>query len=41
MAMASLAYDFGFPVALSHPYLPTRLPPTSLLDRERIEEMPA
>ncbi|WP_371525296.1 immunity 49 family protein [Streptomyces sp. NBC_01283] len=35
LAMASLAYDYGFPVALPQPYLPTYL-----LNRERIEEMP-
>lgn len=36
LAMASLAYDFGFPVAMPQPYLPMYL-----LDRERIEEIPA
>ncbi|MGW7087143.1 immunity 49 family protein [Streptomyces sp. NPDC054871] len=36
LAMASLAYDYGFPVALPQPYLPMYL-----LNRERIEEMPA
>ncbi|MFI6090457.1 immunity 49 family protein [Streptomyces sp. NPDC051218] len=36
LAMASLAYDYGFPVALPQPYLPTYL-----LNRERIEEIPA
>lgn len=35
MAMASLAYDHGFPVALPQPYLPTYL-----LNRQRIEEIP-
>ncbi|MGW7072119.1 immunity 49 family protein [Streptomyces sp. NPDC054872] len=36
LAMASLAYDYGFPVAMPQPYLPTYL-----LNRERIEEIPA
>lgn len=35
LAMASLAYDYGFPVAPNQPYLPTYL-----LNRERIEEVP-
>ncbi|GGW42077.1 immunity 49 family protein [Streptomyces xantholiticus] len=35
LAMASLAYDHGFPVDLKQPYLPTHL-----LNRERIEEIP-
>ncbi|GAA1937300.1 hypothetical protein GCM10009837_74420 [Streptomyces durmitorensis] len=35
LAMAGLAYDHGFPVALKQPYLPTYL-----LNGERIEEMP-
>lgn len=34
LAMASLAYDHGFPVALPQPYLPTYL-----LNRQRIEEI--
>ncbi|MGW7464632.1 immunity 49 family protein [Streptomyces xantholiticus] len=35
LAMASLAYDYGFPVDLEQPYLPTYL-----LNRERIEKIP-
>ncbi|MEU5001742.1 Imm49 family immunity protein [Streptomyces sp. NPDC021622] len=35
LAMASLAYDYGFPVPLQQPHLPTYL-----LNRERIEEFP-
>lgn len=35
LAVASLAYDHGFPFALPQPYLPTYL-----LDRQRIEEIP-
>ncbi|MGW6024772.1 immunity 49 family protein [Streptomyces sp. NPDC055099] len=35
LAMASLAYDYGFPVDMPQPYLPTYL-----LNRERIEEIP-
>ncbi|WP_308307645.1 immunity 49 family protein [Streptomyces sp. ISL-10] len=35
LAMASLAYDYGFPVAAKRQYLPTYL-----LDRTRIEDVP-
>ncbi|KDN80085.1 hypothetical protein DF19_23640 [Streptomyces olindensis] len=35
LAMASLAYDYGFPVDLAQPYLPRHL-----LNRERLEEIP-
>ncbi|MDQ1009546.1 hypothetical protein QFZ82_004031 [Streptomyces sp. V4I23] len=35
LAMASLAYDYGFPVEGKQPYLPTYL-----LNRERIEDIP-
>lgn len=35
LAMACLAYDYGFPVAPKQPYLPT-----CLLNRERIEDIP-
>ncbi|GHI04099.1 hypothetical protein AQI88_07560 [Streptomyces cellostaticus] len=35
LAMASLAYDYEFPIAPAQPYLPTYL-----LNRERIEEIP-
>lgn len=35
LAMASLAYDYEFPVALGQPYLPKYL-----LNRERIEDIP-
>ncbi|RCH68946.1 hypothetical protein DT019_09910 [Streptomyces sp. SDr-06] len=35
LAMASLAYDRGFPIASKQPYLPTYL-----LNRERIEDIP-
>jgi hypothetical protein len=35
LAMASLAYDYGFPIDPKQPYLPTYL-----LNRERIEEIP-
>ncbi|MFF5977429.1 immunity 49 family protein [Streptomyces olindensis] len=34
LAMASLAYDYGFPVDLTQPYLPRHL-----LNRERLEEI--
>ncbi|WP_338782837.1 immunity 49 family protein [Streptomyces sp. DG1A-41] len=34
LAMASLAYDYGFPVDLAQPYLPRHL-----LNRERLEEI--
>ncbi|MGW0766903.1 immunity 49 family protein [Streptomyces sp. NPDC002676] len=36
LAMASLAYDYEFPIATEHPYLPKYL-----LNRERIEEIPS
>ncbi|UXY27234.1 immunity 49 family protein [Streptomyces sp. HUAS TT20] len=36
LAMASIAYDYGFPVAAKHPYMPAYL-----LNRERIEEIPS
>ncbi|MER6386803.1 immunity 49 family protein [Streptomyces sp. NPDC001127] len=36
LAMASIAYDYEFPIATKHPYLPTYL-----LNRERIEEIPS
>ncbi|WEO94272.2 immunity 49 family protein [Streptomyces sp. FXJ1.172] len=35
LAMASIAYDHGFPIATQQPYLPTYL-----LNRERIEDIP-
>ncbi|MEU2271125.1 immunity 49 family protein [Streptomyces olindensis] len=35
LGMASLAYDYGFPVDLAQPYLPRHL-----LNRERLEEIP-
>ncbi|MCN9239963.1 immunity 49 family protein [Streptomyces sp. RY43-2] len=36
LAMASLAYDFGFPIGEKHPYMPMYL-----LNRERIEVIPS